>query len=137
MPDRPAGIWMDHDAGYLGSKGNRTLLAHAVNVSDVSMSISPVYDSNLVAWRNATKSHWRQVDNVAAFDRPIVTHQLHLTQKKDVEQEIRLSLDELLPANAPRDGVYRVNLTSSAASALPYPSMFADDEEEDSWHPRL
>jgi uncharacterized protein YfaS (alpha-2-macroglobulin family) len=112
IPDREPAVWFEHESGYLGSRGNRTLLAHAVNAFDLNVRITRLYDNNLVEWRNATRrDRWRASnDDYAA---PVATKSIHLTGKKNEKQEIRLALDELLPANAARDGAYRVEISGS------------------------
>ncbi len=74
MPDRSAGVWFDHAEGYLGRQGNRTLLAHAVNLRELKATVWRVYDNNLIAWRNAGDRYsWRQTDS---FSQPIATKAL-------------------------------------------------------------
>ena len=53
VPDRQPSLWFEHEEGYLGSAGNRTLTAHAVNVPDLRVTITRMYDGNLVEWRNS------------------------------------------------------------------------------------
>ena len=48
-----AETWFEHAEGYLGAQGNRTLLAHAINVGELHVSVTRMYDNNLVTWRNA------------------------------------------------------------------------------------
>ena len=103
VPDRAPEVWFEHEEGYLGSAGNRTLLAHAVNLTAVRASITRVYDNNLVAWRNSR-------GEIESFDRPVATRVLKLPAEKNETQDLRIELDDLLPAGDARDGVYCVNL---------------------------
>jgi len=120
VPDRQPSVWFDRDEGYLGSAGNRTLMAHAVNVTDVRATITRVYDNNLVAWRNSREaSRW----GAGGYGRPVAAKSFHLLLLKNKTQDVRLSLDDLLPADAPRDGVYLVNLDILSAAE-------ADDGEQ-------
>ena len=108
VPDRPPSVWFEHDQGYLGSAGNRTILAHAVNLSDLRASVTRIYDNNLVAWKNSEAG-------VSSFDRPIVTHPIKLPAKKNSTQDIRLSLDDLLPPGTSRDGVFQIRLEAASS----------------------
>jgi uncharacterized protein YfaS (alpha-2-macroglobulin family) len=127
VPDRQSGVWLDNDQGYLSSAGNRTLLAHTVNIDSVRVSITRVYDNNLVAWRNAGRSYsWNEIDN---YSRPIAEKTIPLSKEKNVQHDVRISLDELLPAGAPHNGVYRVQVASTADN--PEPTDAQDDEEEE------
>ena len=47
----------EHREGYLGSAGNRTVLAHAVNVTNLRATVTRIYDNNLVVWRNTHAEH--------------------------------------------------------------------------------
>ncbi|HEY2585887.1 MAG TPA: MG2 domain-containing protein [Tepidisphaeraceae bacterium] len=109
VPDRSPSVRFEHEEGYLGSAGNRTVLAHAVNVTGLRASVTRIYDNNLVAWRNLGASF----GNV---DRPIATRDIRIAPVKNKVQDVRLSLDDLLPAGAPRDGVYLLQLESKATT---------------------
>ena len=113
VPDRPPSVWFDHDEGYLGAAGNRTLMAHGVNVPGLKVTVTRVYDNNVVAWRNATgRAHWSNPD---AYARPLATKRIELAREKNKPVDVPLSLDDLLPAGAARDGVYQVHLGADAA----------------------
>jgi hypothetical protein len=118
LPDASPSVWFEHDDGYLGTAGNRTLLAHAVNVSNVRVTLTRIYDNNLVVWRNVRERYG------ADLDRPVATKDLRLAMAKNKTQDIHLSLDNLLPADAPRDGVYLMRLESRSNS-----ESNVDDEE--------
>jgi uncharacterized protein YfaS (alpha-2-macroglobulin family) len=122
VPDVEPSFWFEHEEGYLGTQGNRTILAHAVNVTDLRASAYRVYDNNLVAWRNAHHRYWQSTEG---YSRPIATRALHLSRQKNITQDVRISLEELLPADAPRDGVYVINLGSTQATG----TEDQDDEE--------
>lgn len=103
VPDRSPSIRFEHQEGYLGSGGNRTVLAHAVNVTALRATVSRIYDNNLTVWRNTRA-------DADALDHPIATKDIKLPALKNKTQDVRLSLDELLPADAPRDGVYLLHV---------------------------
>lgn len=124
VPDVPSSFWFQHREGYLGSSGNRTLLAHAVNTADLRVSVSRVYDNNLVAWRNHPAGYWHTTDT---YGRPIASKVFHLPRRKNVTQDVRVSLDEILPAGAPRDGAYVFSLEPARAAT----SNSGDDGEAD------
>ena len=114
VPDRRPSLWFEHEEGYLGSAGNRTILAHAVNVTNLRVSLTRIYDNNLVTWRNTRAG-------TDVLDRPVATRDLRLPPLKNKTQDVRLSLDDLLPADAPRDGVYLARLDTVSA-------LTSDDE---------
>ncbi len=110
VPDRTPGVWFEHTEGYLSAAGNRTVKAHAVNLQDLRVSVTHVYENNVVAWRNAgSRRGWRDAE---AYSRPLANRDLHLPLEKNAQQNVTLSLDELLPADAQRDGVYRISLAA-------------------------
>jgi uncharacterized protein YfaS (alpha-2-macroglobulin family) len=100
------------DAGYLGSKGNRTVKATAVNVPGLVVQAYRVYENNLVTWRNGGSSADWEVDRYA---KPVATRRITLSGKKNEPQEVRINLDELLGTEA-NDGAYRLVLSRAAAS---------------------
>lgn len=108
VPDRTAGVWFDHEYGYLGAQGNRTVLAHGVNVRRGKVSIYRVYDNNLVAWRNSQSGG--SAAGVESFGKPIVEREVTLEAERNKTQDIRIDLDEWLPKDTPKDGVYRLTL---------------------------
>ena len=115
VPDVEPAAWFEHDSGYLGSRGNRTLLAHAVNTFDLTIRVTRLYDNNLVEWRNAaTRDRGRVVD--VGYSAPVAEHRVQLARKKNVKQAVRVALDEILPAGAARDGAYRVELVPTTAA---------------------
>src|SRR6185437_6771990 len=95
IPDRAPGISFSHQEGYLGSQGNRTVLAHVMNYSHVRLRINRVYDSNLVEWRNA---YSRGSQNPIDYGQRVAVRDFHFSSGKNQEQALRLSLDDLLPA---------------------------------------
>ncbi|HSU68600.1 MAG TPA: MG2 domain-containing protein, partial [Tepidisphaeraceae bacterium] len=107
VPDRAPSVWFEHDEGYLGSTGNRTLLAHAVNVAQLHATVTRIYDNNLVTWRNTRVG----IDSV---DQPIAERDIRLPALKNKTQDVRLSLDDLLSADQSRDGVYFVRLGTTS-----------------------
>jgi uncharacterized protein YfaS (alpha-2-macroglobulin family) len=108
VPDKTPSVWLEHDEGYLGSKGNRTVLAHAVNVPGVNVEIYRVYDNNLVNWRNREgRSYDRELDNYA---KPVATKTITLSGARNKQEDVRIALDELVPDGA-RDGVYQIQLS--------------------------
>ena len=132
VPDRSPQVWFEHAEGYLGSQGNRTLLAHAVNVGGLRANVTRLYDNNLIAWRNTTNSHRWEDPNPLAL--PVATKSIALANVKNQPQDIRLSLDELLPADAPRDGVYRIGLSTDTGTATHsrrrYRGNISQDEDD-------
>jgi uncharacterized protein YfaS (alpha-2-macroglobulin family) len=117
VPDRGPSLWFEHEEGYLGSAGNRTVMAHAVNVSNLRVSLTRIYDNNLVTWRNTHAM-------TDVLDHPIATREMKLPALKNKTQDLRLSLDDLLPGDAPRDGVYLVNLE-------PISTVTSEPDDED------
>lgn len=126
VPDRSPAVWFQNETGYLGSQGNRTLLAHVVNLSTLRVKLWRVYDDNLVEWRNAT-GHYRWMSDPRAYAAPIASRILHVKSVKNVVQDVRISLDDLLPLGTPKDGVYRVSL--SAASGAEEDDLAQRDSE--------
>jgi uncharacterized protein YfaS (alpha-2-macroglobulin family) len=126
MPDRASGVWFDNDQGYLSTAGNRAIVVHAVNVEALRVSVTRMYDNNLVAWRNVSeRDRWVDTEN---FSRPIAERTIKLPVKKNEQQDVRLSLDELLPANAAKsDGVFRVAVEPVTKD---HEEHFADSEDE-------
>lgn len=111
IPDRRQEVWFEHAEGYLGANGNRTLLAHAVNVSQITATVTRLYDNNVVAWRNSNGGgQWNDTHELA---KPVAEHKFTLPAMKNQVQDVRLSLDDLLPPDAARDGVYRIALSTT------------------------
>ncbi|MFI5379962.1 MAG: MG2 domain-containing protein, partial [Tepidisphaerales bacterium] len=135
IPDRAASLWLDHTDGYLGSAGNRRIMAHATNMSRFKVEITRVYDNNIVVWRNGgSRWSWRNPDS---YSEPVCSKVISLPSEKNKPQQIPLSLDELLPPSAPRDGVYRVGLKQDCAAALAgsdrrHSHAYSDDDDGDS-----
>ena len=125
IPDRPSVAWLDYDQGYLGAQGNRAVMAHAVNVPAVRVSVTRVYDDNLVSWRNAGAAdgdrysyrRYPTQQGVARFARPITTRRIELPDKRNAVHDLRLALDELLPSGTGGDGVYRVSVAAEGVNA--------------------
>ncbi|MGD0770430.1 MAG: MG2 domain-containing protein [Tepidisphaeraceae bacterium] len=125
VPDRQSGVWLENEQGYLSSAGNRTLLGHAVNVDAVRLTITRVYDNNLVSWRNAASRYeWNETES---FSHPLVQRTIKISAAKNTVKDLRLSLDELLPAGAGH-GVFRVTLSPIRAGPVVEP---ADDDTEE------
>ncbi len=112
VPDRQSGVWFDNDEGYLSSDGNRTLMAHSINIKSLRVSVTRVYDNNLVAWRTAGRYDW---SNTSRFATTVATQTIALPSELNKQHDLRLTLNDLLPANARRDGVYRIALASADA----------------------
>lgn len=123
IPDRDPGVWFEHRQGYLGSRGNRTVLAHAVNTREVRVTARRLYENNLVAWRNARDggSSWATASDL---EKPVATRRYQLKAQRNVKEEIRISLDELLGPEQAGDGLYRLEITESRGKD-------ADDDSED------
>lgn len=115
VPDRSPAVWFQNEAGYLGSKGNRTLMAHAVNLSAVRVKLWRVYDGNLVEWRNSA-GNYRWQNDPRALAKPIFSRVLPLKSLKNVVQDVRISLDDLVPRTFLDDGVFRVGLSPASGS---------------------
>jgi uncharacterized protein YfaS (alpha-2-macroglobulin family) len=126
--DRGRAVWFDNDEGYLSTKGNRTLIAHAMNVDQVHLAVTRVYDDNLVAWRNAASR--RRWTDISSFDRPLVERTLHLPAQKNVQHDLPIELDDLLPADGQRDGVYRITVAMDRKNSG---ADEATDDDEDSF----
>ncbi len=131
IPDRTPGVWLEHAEGYLSSAGNRTVKAHAVNVQDLKVSVSRVYENNIVVWRNASSQRlWRALD---PYGRPLVDRQIHLPLEKNKVQDISLAIDDLLPADVMRDGVYQIDISSRTTDAGRVRDIGADGRDEDDY----
>lgn len=118
IPDHEPAAWFEHQSGYLGSRGNRTLLAHAVNAFDLTVRVTRLYDNNLVEWRNASaRDRDRGSGPSDAYATPIAAHRITLAHKKNQKQDVRVALDEILPKDAARDGAYRIELVPNPSSA--------------------
>jgi uncharacterized protein YfaS (alpha-2-macroglobulin family) len=108
MPDRGSDAWFDNDQGYLSTAGNRTVVAHVINTRALRVSLTRMYDNNLVAWRNATDGdRWGNTDS---FSKPIATKVIRITAAKNVRADIPICLDDLLPRDTQRAGVWRVSI---------------------------
>jgi uncharacterized protein YfaS (alpha-2-macroglobulin family) len=125
--DRDRGVWLDNDEGYLSSKGNRTLIAHTMNVDQVHLAVTRVYDDNLVAWRNATTR--RRWTDISSFDRPLAERTIHLPAQKNLQHDLPVELDDLLPIDGQRDGVYRVSIEMSRQNTGAEEQTDDDDSE--------
>ena len=132
IPDRSPQVWFEHTEGYLGSQGNKLILAHAVNLKRVTATVTHLYDNNLVTWRNTVYAHrW---EDPRPFSKPVATKVISLANVKNQPEDIRLSLDELLPSDAARDGVYRISLSTETGTAHASPRRYrgnlAADEDD-------
>ncbi|HET6248719.1 MAG TPA: MG2 domain-containing protein [Tepidisphaeraceae bacterium] len=128
VPDRNPGLWFESQVGYLSAEGNRTVMAHAVNVTNLRATVTRIYDNNLVAWRNQRSGYMR--NDIDSYARPVAVRDFHLPTRKNEKQDIRIALDDLLPAGEARDGVYRISLSSMQPGA-PLPRWSEQDESED------
>ena len=108
VPDREKSAWFEHEEGYLGAKGNRALLAHAVNIQKLRIAIWRVYDNNIVTWRNFAGRYSQP--SSGPFSHPVATRTITLPLEKNRVHDLRVQLDELLPAEAASDGAYRLTL---------------------------
>lgn len=107
VPDREPSAWFEHDeGGYLGSRGNRTILTHAMNISEMRVSIWRMYDNNIAWWASAHR-YSRNADDYA---RPLAQRKLPVRTQRNVVQDFLIKLDEVLPPQDRKDGVYRVEL---------------------------
>ena len=107
MPDKGSDVWFDNDQGYLSTSGNRTIVAHAMNVASVRVSITRMYDNNLVAWRNATGGGWYDTDN---YSKPIAARTISIPGGRNIRRDVSICLDDFLPADSERAGVWRVGI---------------------------
>ena len=115
VPDRPALAQFADTAGFLGSKGNRTVLVKAVNVPAVRIRAKRVYESNVVVWRN-TRSRYYESE-VESFAQPLAGKRFVLAGKKNQMEELRINLDELLGAEAAIEGTYELELAVDEGTA--------------------
>lgn len=138
VPDREPAVWLtlphaassdlsslklDRLQGYLGSQGNRTLLACAVNVPAIRVKITRVYENNLVLWRNRTSRwSWSTADE---FSHPLIRKRIPLEGKRNQLQNIPLRLDELLGPGPLPDGAYQVTVSADDGTT-------PDEEDDDS-----
>jgi uncharacterized protein YfaS (alpha-2-macroglobulin family) len=121
VPDHHPSVWFENESGYLGSQGNRTVLAHAVNAFDLIVRVRRLYDNNLVAWRNVSGGRSEE-----PYAEPIAERVIHLPHKKNDKQDVRISLDEILPhGTAAADGAYRIELVSKSGTSS---DVDADDD---------
>ncbi len=111
VPDLGSDCWLDADQGYLSTAGNRTLLAHVVNVDRVRVSVTRVYDDSLVVWRNAVardRYSYAWNDETEPFAHPAAERLVDCGGPRNSRRDVRLSLDDLLPPTVPRGGAWRV-----------------------------
>jgi uncharacterized protein YfaS (alpha-2-macroglobulin family) len=108
MPDKGSEVWFDNDQGYLSTAGNRTIVAHAMNVSAVRVSITRMYDNNLVAWRNSNDG--AQKYNTEAYSKPISHKTLKVPAGKNIRRDLPICLDDFIPASEQTAGVWRVGI---------------------------
>ncbi|HZL35299.1 MAG TPA: MG2 domain-containing protein [Tepidisphaeraceae bacterium] len=131
IPDRQPGLWFEHEFGYLGAAGNRTVMVHAVNTADVLVAITRVYDNNLVAWRNGLGSQGYYRDAAEILGRPLATRTFHLPTKKNQQQDLPISIDDLLPAGAAGDGVYQITVAHAPQDTPAVHPLHGNDDEDD------
>ncbi len=100
VPDLGRDCWFDADQGYLSTAGTRTLIAHVVNVNRLHVTVTRVYDDNLVAWRNDAdrdRYSYRESADTDAFARPAADRRVDCPGRQNDRRDVRLSLDDLLP----------------------------------------
>jgi alpha-2-macroglobulin len=130
VPDRPSSVqWHNpvNDGAYLGSKGNRLLLAKAVNVSVVRVSLERVYENNIVQWRNQKQRRgWTSISDLS---KSVASKRYILENKKNVVQEIPVNIDELLEEKRTQigDGAYRITIQPDLASSSNIQLNFHED----------
>ena len=125
LPDRRANLWFDHTSGFLGAAGTRRVIVHAMNVSELNVTIHKLYDNNLIVWRNADSSSLEQQGRVVA-QRKIV-----LSGKKNEQIDQELTLDDLLPIEMRGDGVFRIEVTGKSIAALKGNTLHRHEDFED------
>ncbi|MFT3789300.1 MAG: MG2 domain-containing protein [Tepidisphaeraceae bacterium] len=107
VPDLQAGVQFNHDAGYLGVSGRRTLGATVTNLRSVHLKVYKAHDANIATWRNFTfESDISSVGNV------IVDRTLSVDAPRNTPTPIELKLDQVLPPDARGDGIYLFLLSS-------------------------
>ncbi len=102
--DREPACWFDLDHGYLGASGARSVVAHAVNLSQVTVTIARVVPEQLVAWRAS--------GDLDAFASQLASRTIAVPAGTNQVHDLRLALDDLLPGGAARDGVYQVQVSA-------------------------
>ena len=142
IPDRRACAWFDHASGFLGSAGSRRVVVHAVNLSELNVTISRLYDDNLVTWRNIQAEHfsgryrWRTASDSQAMEqqgRIVAQRKILLNGRKNEQVDRELAIDDLLPADLRSDGVLRIEVTGkSIATIQPRGIGSSDDDAEES-----
>ncbi len=113
VPDVGRDCWFDADAGYLSTAGTRAVTAHVVNVDRLHVTVTRVYDDNLVAWRNAADRYsygYRSTAETEPFARPAADRRLDCPGPRNARRDVRLSLDDLLPPTLARSGAWRVTV---------------------------
>ena len=117
VPDAGRDCWLDADQGYLSTAGGRTLTAHVVNVDKLSVTVTRVYDDNLVAWRNNPGRRYYRTADTDAYARPAAERTVDCPGAKNDRRDVVLRLDDLLPAALARSGVWRVAVAPATGSA--------------------
>ena len=143
LPDRAANVWFDHDSGFLGSVGNRRVIVHAVNVSQLKVTVLKLYDNNLVVWRNLQNNpddrpmrrhRWISEPDSTPLDqqaRIVATKTIALDGRKNEKIDRELSLDDLLPADMRSDGVLRIDVEGKSVASLKGRELRPHYEEDD------
>ena len=142
IPDRQAVVWFDHTSGFLGSSGNRRVVVHAFNLSELNVTISRVYDNNLVTWRNSQaeratgRYRWRTLSDADAMEqqgRVVAQRKILLNGRKNEQIDREIRLDDLLPADLRSDGVLQIDVTGKSIATAKGPAIPLGYEEiEDS-----
>jgi uncharacterized protein YfaS (alpha-2-macroglobulin family) len=109
VPDAGRDCWFDTDEGYLSTDGNRTLVAHVVNVDQLRVTVTRVYDDNLVAWRNVYHGYSSEA-GVDLFARPAAERTIDCPGPKNDRRDVPIKLDDLLPPTLARSGVWMFNV---------------------------
>ena len=126
VPDANRDCWFDQTQGYLSTAGTRAVVAHVVNVDQLRVTITRVYDDNLVTWRNAAANRSSRSANTDAYARPAARRTVRCPGPKNARRDVRLALDDLLPPDLARTGAWRI-----AIDAVAQPNDNASDDGSD------
>lgn len=127
IPDRASGVWFHEADGYLAARGGRTVRACAVNVDSVRLNIYRLYDNNIVAWRNNDED---DRSDTSKLDQPLASRTISIPRQLNRQHDILIALDEMLPAGAARDGVYRLELLAEGTHSGRREHGFPDGEHD-------
>ena len=116
VPDVGRDCWLDADQGYLSTAGRRALVARVVNVDRVRVTVTRVYDDNLVAWRNATDRRTYGI-TPGDYGRPAAERTIACPGPRNERHDVPIRLDQLLPPTMARSGVWLVGVAPAAGAA--------------------